>query len=280
MPPVPEYDAFGREIGENTLAGLGGDSNAAPAPPRPPEASPAPAEGWTEPATRTEPERPQQVTFSVPEGAPVTVTPGAGRRRGRGLGCLVALLIAGAVAAGPVIGLIAFVGSATDAIDDVTDAIDPEVLELPDAVAPPTGIAGDSMIAHDNVARALREVRDQGFTRAKRIDARPDRLTVTVVKGGRERAIVVSSEGGVERGEPSPANTAFGTFALAALDPAAPARLVRGAAKRYRVKAKGIDYVLADPESGGHEWRAYFKNGVYVEGDAKGRVIRRFDGGG
>jgi hypothetical protein len=279
---VPEYDAFGREIGENTLAGLGGDPNAARAPRA--EPAPAPADGWTEPATRpepatrTEPERPQ-VTFSVPEGAPVTVMPGVGRRRGKGLGCLVALLIAGAVVAGPVIGLVAFVDSATDAIDDVTDTIDPDVLELPDGVVPPTGIAGDSMIAADNLARGLREVRGEGFTRATGIDARPDRLTVTVVKGGRMRDIVVSSEGGVERGEPSRANVAFGTFSLAAVDPAAPARLVRGAAKRYRVKAKGINYVLAGPEPGGHQWRAYFKSGIYVEGDASGRVIRRFDGG-
>ena len=45
---------------------------------------------------------------------------------------------------------------------------------------------------------------------------------------------------------------------------------------------EGIDYVIAGPEilgSASHEWRAYFKNGIYVEGDAKGRVVRRFDGG-
>jgi hypothetical protein len=284
---VPEYDAFGREIGENTLAGLGGDSNAdAPrAEPSPaerrtePEARVEPADGWTErAATQTEPDR-RQVTFSVPEGAPVTVMPGVAKRRGKGLGCLVALVVAGAIAAGPVIGIIAFVGSATDAIDDVTDAIDPGVLELPDDVAPPTGIAGDSMVAPDNLARGLREVRGEGFTRATGVDLRPDQLTVTVVKSGRQRDVIVSSGGGVERSEPSPANTAFGTFSVAALDPAAPARLVRGAAKRYRVKAKGINYVLASPEPDGHHWRAYFKNGIYVEGDAKGRVMRRFDGG-
>jgi hypothetical protein len=281
---VPEYDAFGREIGENTLAGLGGDSNAARAP-RAEPAPPAEEEGWSEPpaahaepATRTQPERPP-MTLSVPEGAPVTVMPGVPKRRGRGLGCLVGLVIAAAIAAGPVIGIVALVGTASDAIDDVTDAIDPDALELPDAVAPPTGITGDSMIAPDNLARGLDEVRGEGFTRATGIDARPDRLTVTVVKGGRERNIVISAEGGVERGEASPANTAFGTFTLKALDPAAPARLVRGAAKRYRVKSKGIDYVLAGPEPDGHHWRAYFKSGIYVEGDAKGRVIRRFDGG-
>jgi hypothetical protein len=271
---VPEYDAFGREIGENTLAGLGGDSTARPAA----RAQPARVEGWGEPATRAEPatptrpERPQ-VTLSLPEGAPLTVTRGVQRRRGKGLGCLVALVIAGAIVAGPVIGIIAFVDSATDAINEVTD---PDVLELPDAPVAPTGITGDSMLAEDNLARGLREVRSEGFTRATGIAARPDRLTVTVVKDGRERDVIVSSEGGVEQSAPSAANTAFGTFALNAVDPAAPARLVRGAAKRYRVKPKGIDYVLARPEPEGHHWRAYFKGGIHVEGDANGRVIRRF----
>jgi hypothetical protein len=286
---VPDYDAFGREIGENTLAGLGGDSNAARAPRPEPTPAPEEEEAWTEqlaaraepteraePAPRPQPERPQ-MTLSVPEGAPVTVVPGVPKRRGRGLGCVVGLVLAAAIVAGPVIGIVALVSTAGDAIDDVTNAIDPDVLELPDAVTPATGITGDSMLAPDNLARGLAEVRSEGFARATRVDARPDRLTVTVVKGGRSRDVVVSAEGGVERGPASPANTAFGTFALQALDPAAPARLVRGAAKRYRVRPKGINYVLAGPEPDGHHWRAYFKNGVYVEGDAKGRVIRRFD---
>jgi hypothetical protein len=276
---VPEYDAFGREIGENTLAGLGGDSTVRPAARAEPEVAPPPPEPQAARAPAPEAPEAPQATFSVPEGAPVTAMPGARKRRAGGLGCLVALVIAAAVIAGPVIAIVSFVDDATDAITDVTDAIDPDT--LPEALLPPpVGITGDSMIAEDNFAPALKQVRDAGFTRATGIDLRPDRLTVTAVKGGRQRDVQVSDAGGLERGEPATANTAFGTFALSAVDPAAPARLVRGAAKRYRVKPKGINYVLAGPESGGgHHWRAYFKNGVYVEGDAAGRVIRRFDGG-
>jgi hypothetical protein len=102
------------------------------------------------------------------------------------------------------------------------------------------------------------------------------------VKSGRERDVQLTYGGDLERGTARPANRASPALALSALDPAAPVRLVRGSAARYRVKPKGIGYVIAGPAilgSGDPEWRAYFKNGIYVEGDAKGRVVRRFDGG-
>jgi hypothetical protein len=277
---VPKYDAFGREIGENTLAGLGGDSSAAqPAPRAEPEVAPQREAVTREPAAEPRPE-PERVTFSVPEGAPITVVPGR-RRRSSGLGCLIGVVILGAIIAGPVIGIVSFVGSATDVLDDITDAVDPETLELPEGILPPpVGVTGDSMIARDKFAAALDEVRGAGYARATGIDLRPDRVTFTVVRNGRQRDLRIGYESEMERGTPSPANTAAATFGLAAVDPAAPALLVRGAARRYRVKPKGINYVLAGPETGGgHHWRAYFKNGVYVEGDAAGRVIRRFDGG-
>jgi len=282
--PVPEYDAFGREIGENTLSGLGGDGATAPAPAQP-QAEPAPAAppgGWTQqaPPPRAEPE-PSQVTFSVPEGAPVTVVPGGRRRRAGGLGCLVALLILGVVVAGPVIALVTFVGSASDVIDDVTDAIDestPDLPDLPDAPAAPTGIAGRSLIAEDNLAAALRRIEQDGFAKVERVTVWPERLGADTVKGGKGRSIEIRFDREVTRGDARPTTAPFGTIPLASIDPAAPTRLVRGSAERYRVKPKGINYLIVSPGfDGGQRWVAYFKNGVYVEGDAKGRVIRRID---
>jgi hypothetical protein len=280
---VPEYDAFGREIGENTLAGLGGDATAPPQPrPRP---APAAADGWSERTIpRPEPDRapePARVTFSVPEGAPVTVLPGVRRRRAGGLGCLVGLVVLGAVVAGPVIAIVGLVGSASDVIDDVTEAIDPETLDLPGAPDPPpapTGVTGRSMIAKANLASALRQLERDGFAKVIDISVWPNRFDAETVKGGKARDVVIHAEGGVTRGDASPANTARGTVPIAALDPAAPTHLVRASAKRFGVRAKGIDYVIASRGfDGGHRWVAYFKNGVYVEGDDRGRVIRRID---
>jgi hypothetical protein len=266
MRRVPEYDAFGREIGENTLSGLGGDA-------LPPRAVPA--------ATRPEPEpaptpAPAQVTLSMPEAAPVTVMPGGRRRRAGGLGCLIGLVVLGAVVAGPVIAIVSLVGSASDVIDGVSEAIDPENLDVP-VVTPPAGSTGKSMIAKGNLAGALARLEQDGYAKVVDITVRPDRFDAETVKGGKARDVEIRADGGVTRGDASLANRARGTVAIAALDPAAPTRLVRASAKRYGVRAKGIDYVIASSPGfePGHHWVAYFKNGVYVEGDERGRVLRR-----
>jgi len=277
---VPEYDAFGREIGENTLSGLGGDAPAAP--PRPqPEPAPAPDRSQTTiPEPEPEPARQaQQVTFSLPEGAPATVVPGVRRRRAGGLGCLIGLVILAAVVAGPVIAIISFVGSASDVIDDVTDAVDlPKVTPPDEPARPPTGITGRSMIAKANLSGALQQLDKDGFAKVVRVTVWPDRFDAETVKGGKERDVLIRFDGGIARGDTSQANPARGTVPIAAIDPAAPTRLVRGSAKRYRVREQGINYVIASRGfEGGHVWIAYFKNGVYVEGDAHGRVLRRIN---
>jgi hypothetical protein len=280
---VPEYDAFGREIGENPLSGLGGEAGAAPPQPSPePAPEPSASDGWTETAPPPAAPEPAQVTFSVPEGAPVTVMPTVRRRRTGGLGCLVGLVILAAVVAGPVIVVFSIVGSASDVIDDVSDAIDdgtPILPDVPDVPTPPTGITGRSLIAQDNFAGALRRLKSAGFQKAVMIRLAPERLDAPVVKDGRVRNVQIRFDREFDRGQPSPGATrGIPALSFSAIDPAAPARLVRGSAERYRVKPKGIDYVLASPDAGdGHHWAAYFKNGVQVEGDAKGRVVRRIN---
>ena len=275
---VPEYDAFGREIGENTLSGLGGDAPAAPPAPQPEPVAAAATDGWSETAVpRTEPERPQ-VAFSMPEVAPVTVVPGVRKRRVGGLGCLVGLVIVGAVVAGPIIAVVSIVGSASEGITDALDSVTADLHAAPGQPAAPSGVTGRSMIAQGNVAGALRQLRHAGFTKVVEVRIWPNRLDAETVKGGKARAVVIHAEGGVTRGDPSPANSARGTVPIAALDPAAPTRLVRNSVKRYGVRERGIDYVIASRGfDGGHHWVAYFKNHVYVEGDARGRVIRRID---
>src|SRR5215218_605802 len=256
---VPEYDAFGREIGEDTLSGLGGTGTPQPQP-QPAPAPVSPSGGFTE----AKPAEPAQVTFSVPEGAPVMALPGVRRRRMGGLGCLVGLVILAAVVAGPVIAIVSFVGSASDVIDDVTDAIDSETPDIPAIkepeapVRPPTGITGKSLIAKDNLAGALQKIDQAGFPRLTRIVVRPERLDAGVVKGGKERDLQLTYEGGdLVRGTARPANSAVPAFPLSSVDPAAPTRLVGGSAARYRVKPKSIDYlVLSTDGLGGHQWVA------------------------
>jgi hypothetical protein len=65
---VPKYDAFGREIGEDTLEGLGGapDATRRPAPPRPEPATPR--EAVPEPSGLP-PHEPATPREAVPEPA-------------------------------------------------------------------------------------------------------------------------------------------------------------------------------------------------------------------
>ena len=139
---MPKYDAFGREIGEDTLAGLGGGEDAHP------------------PAAAVEPERQppagdEFASRSDVKPSPVAATPRFEapapsvrvRRRG-GAGCLVALIVLAVIAAAPIIAIVSVVGSATDAIDEVQDAFDtvPEIPDVPELPAdPPSGLRGESL---------------------------------------------------------------------------------------------------------------------------------------
>jgi hypothetical protein len=209
-------------------------------------------------------------------------------RRRSGLGCLVGLVILVAVAAGPVIAVVGLVGSASDTIDEVTGVLDdiptidpPDLPQTPDVASPPIGIEGRSMIAPRHLAGTLRRLKRDGVRTVTQLTVRPDRLDAGTVKGRRQRDVLFTFEGKVQRGDPRPANPALGTLALAELDPKAPARLVRNSAKRYRVRERGINYLIAMNDvftgDGGHRWVAYFKNGIYVEGDERGRVVRRLN---
>jgi hypothetical protein len=276
---VPEYDAFGREIGEDTLAGLGGSESLS-------QPRPAPAEGWNEaqvaaaasfeptPAPPVATPEPAPATFQVP-AAPVVRM-----RRRRGLGCLVGLIVLAAFAAGPLIAVVGIVGSVEDTFDGARDAIE----GLPDAVPdipapetpaePPTGIAGRSMIAPGNFGRALARLDGMGGVTLIRLS--PDRVDAQLVKGARQRSAQVDFEGELTRSPATPGGAALSTIALSAIDRAAPARLVRGSAARYAVRPRGINYLVLMPWPGeGHRWIAYFKNGTYVQGDRNGRVVRR-----
>ena len=63
---MPEYDAFGREIGENTLGGLGGDRE-----PQPASVAAEPADGWSEAAAR----RPAAEPVIRPPGQELPIAP-------------------------------------------------------------------------------------------------------------------------------------------------------------------------------------------------------------
>jgi len=295
---VPKYDAFGREFCEDTLAGLAGESESG-------GATAAPAGDWTEaqlaaaaeapapelpvtPQPAPAPPPPQQFSMPQPTQVPSFDLPAPGApvvhvRRRSGLGCFVGLVIMLAVVAAP-IALVVF--SAGDAIDEITDAIDsvpditvPEPPAEPEQPAkPPVGVSGRSMVAPGNLRKALRRLDRARLGRVTLLRLSPDRVDAQLVKGGRQRSAQVDFEGDLVRGPASPGGTGLSAIALEAIDVRAPARLVRGSAARYKVRERGIDYLVLMPDPiEGHRWTAYFKNRVYVQGDRSGRVVRRIN---
>ena len=298
---MPEYDAFGREIGEDTLAGLGGtseSSSAQPAPLEMPEHSPYEApEQAAQPAFET-PEPAEEILFEVAEPQapprpeppqqppsfqlpPVNTTVVQVRRRS-GLGCFIGLLFLLAVVAVPVVALIGFVDSAEDTIGGITDVFDsdtePATPDEPAGAAKlPKGIAGRSLIARDNLGGALRRLRKAGLGGIAFARLAPDRLDAQLIKGSRQRSAEVNFEGELVRGTASQ-GAKRDAIPYGAIDRSAPARLVRGSAARFHVREREIDYLVLSPApAGGHRWVAYFKNQTYVEGDRHGRVIRRIN---
>jgi hypothetical protein len=233
---VPEYDAFGREVGEDPLAGL----RDAVAPPKPTPVAAEPVAAPPQP--RIEAARPRR------------------RRRGGLAGLLVLAGVLGAV------GLVANAG--VEVGGDVIDTITPQEAPPPQ----PTGVQGRSLIRRANFAGALKTLAGAGVGRPVMLRVAPDRIDATVVKGRKLHQIQITADGELrELGSGSPAGTR-GTVGYGAIDPAAPERLTRAGANAKH-PPRSIDYVLltAGPPT---TWGAYFKRGRIVIGDRHGRPRR------
>ena len=281
---VPEYDAFGREIGENTLEGLGGDSRTAPPPSEAADseasaeavrAQEQAAQAASDAAERAATPRPSVLDTGDAPPAQVTRT----RAIPRSVGCLFSLIVLGVVFGGIALAAVGIWGAAKDAIDEVTATIDaPSLPEHPTPTpspVPPTGIRGDSLIAPANLERVLGEL---GGRSAGQLTVWPDRVAAELFQGGRGRLVQVSADGSVFRSDPQPITGERRRVDLRDIDVRAPARLVRRSAARFEVRPEGIDYLIASPDFEDprtHHWVAYFENGVYVQGDATGKVERR-----
>ncbi|HEX8102643.1 MAG TPA: hypothetical protein VF533_08535 [Solirubrobacteraceae bacterium] len=281
---MPEYDAFGREIGENPLEQLGWAGGGSPAPAPAEGAPPRPAPRPTAPQATPPPPAPFP-SAQAPRGFG---TPGAARwrRRRRAIRRGIFLGIVGAIG-------LAIWGSATSVVREARDAIDDVQVTVPSPredgqvadeteserpappARPPKGLRGDSLVRPDNLRAALRQLRKAGG-RIESLRLAPERLDAELVtRGGRVKRIQISPEGGMSQqtgsGFPGSAK-----LPISSVDPAAPARLVRAAARKMNRSTDGINYLLF-AFTGEPGWNAYFKNGAYWQGDRSGRILRRFN---
>jgi len=272
---VPEYDAFGREIGEDTLAGWrsGASPQPAPQPAQEPEpAAPAPS---PRPAVAA-------ATGSVTAGDPLGPASAASapravvrapRRRRRPKLRWVFLLVGAWVAFRVVSGV---TGEVRDAIRDID--LPAVTMPTPEASAvAPTGLGAGSLLRPAAFERALAELRGREIGRIQSLRLAPERIDVSLLT---RRGTLVSGQipAGGELRRFSESGAGFGaldTIPYARIDTAAPRRLVRAAAERLGRPATRIDYLVATYTSGELTWGAYFKGGAIFLADARGRVTRR-----
>ena len=263
---MPEYDAFGREIGEDTLGQWRQGSGAEP-PERDPERPPPEPRPTPTPAPAT-------VTAGDPLGGTAAPPPRAHaprvRRRGRRRGGKLILLL--------VVGYLGYqlIGVA-DRVRDVADTIKVPSLSPPAPAEEPTGLGPRSLLRPAAFERALADIRRRDIGRLQHLRVAPERIDATLHTPRSTLVNVqVSAADGFQRfSESSPGFPATNTIPFGGLDPRAPQRLTRAAAERLGQPVTAINYLVPSRSDGKLTWGAYFKNGAIFLADARGRITRR-----
>ena len=253
---MPEYDAFGREVGEDTMSSWRSGSGALPAEPVPEPPAPAPAVSAAE----------------APQPAPrPAFRPPRRRRRVRLRWLLLPLAGWGALA------LFANVGfKAEDAIRDFKfPTVTPAVPELEGPA--PTGLGAESLLRAEALRRSLTQLRGERIGRIQSLRIAPERIDATLLtRRGSLVSVQIRPGGGLRRlAESGSGFGAVGTIPYAAIVADAPQRLVRAAAERLGRPVSRIDYVLPTYTSGVLTWGAYFKGGAIFLADERGKITRR-----
>ena len=286
---MPKYDAFGREIGEDTLEGLGGSSA------KPPDES-----AWQErteqdeatwqaaervevarietaaDAADAQAEQAEDARQAAAGGSRWTATARPQvptlriKRSAAGKGCLVAFVV-----------LILFVGAIIAGIASLVSSVDLDtdggsIITRPDAQPKdaPKGLAGESLVRRENLAAVLRTLSASEQGRLRSLRVAPERIDAQLLTSeGRIRHIQVKPGGEPERFGPDsgPGFDGLGTIPFSRLDPGAPTRLARRGAEEVGVPIADLQYAVPQTIGEDVRWVVYFTRGRYVIGDAKGR---------
>jgi hypothetical protein len=297
---VPKYDAFGREIGEDTFSGLGSDASDTPAP----EAEAVPMEAGSplrapEPQPYTPPVQPPQPPQAQPQPPPVftagtqqappqrpfvpnPMRPPRRRRGGRGL--VFVLLIGLFVFVAPLVcGGVVIFNAVDGASESVRDGLESTIKAIPTttseapAVAP-KGVSGKSLVRRSNFAAALAKLSGSEL-RLTHLRLAPERIDAQLLtRGGSLRLMQVKPGGKPEQLGPDSGSgfDTASTIPFSRLDPGAPQRLARRGARKLKVPVSTLQYIVPSLFSGKITWAAYFERSRYVIGDARGRWQRSY----
>ena len=253
-----ERDPFGREHGEDPLAGMGWR-----APTEAATAEAAPAAAIETPPPAPEPSSPVDPRAWVPAPAPRRRTFG-GWRTAR---LIIRLAILAALAVVITSVSVRVGGSINDAIDPVQPLqVDPEGQA-------PVGLDPESYLRPGNFREALARLRGEGRVQSVRVA--PDRITARLVNS--QRRVVWNFRAGQDpqRVVGAPYYDFETTIALSQIDPNAPARLARAAAKRAHAGVNDVDYLYIQRNVGRARWVLYFKDRTRYTADRHGRHVER-----
>ena len=99
----------------------------------------------------------------------------------------------------------------------------------------------------------------------------PERIDAQVIVDGRMQNVQVTSDGRVTTVEtPAP-----GTGESVRVNPAAPARIVRTAARRAGRDPESVSYLVLLRIGDAAEWQLFFDDGLHFSASASGKRVRR-----
>jgi hypothetical protein len=247
---MSERDAFGRRRDEDTLASMGWRE----------PAFVATLEGTTSARAPETAEQPVVTPALPPPPSPAARAPSRPRRHRRRPRVMSRLLFTAIVAAGLLIGL----RSGTGVLDGLEDALRGQA----DAITRTVPVEGGSLLRADALSAALAGLPD-GDVEYLRVSR--DRIEAQVVAGGRLHNVRVTAAGRVFD-IPTPAR---GRGAALRVNPRAPARIVRTAARRAGRRVSSVSYLMLLDLGGRSVWQLVFDDGLRYTADASGRKVRR-----
>jgi hypothetical protein len=277
-----ERDAFGREKSEDSLAQMGWKPSGAPVTPGDPLARPeTPVEPPKAAVTAAAPSAfnagEASAPFTLPKARPAEPQPAAAepprprppaptftrqrgpRRRGPSLARLIFLVAFVGVLAIGVTSVVRVGGNAVDGLRDKINAIDPE------AVAPSPASTG-SLLRSAPLRDALAKL-PSGKLVFIRIDA--DSIDAQVISAGKRHTVHMSTTGPSAE-VTSPIGVDQSAFKL---NPAAPLRAARTAARRAGLSVDDLDYIVGSEQG----WTLFFKDGgPRYRASLSGRKVTKF----
>jgi hypothetical protein len=149
--------------------------------------------------------------------------------------------------------------------DRVEDLVD-ELPTIEDPEPAPTGVDQRSLIRQANFAAVLETLREAGEGRPVTLRVAPDRVDATLAGPDGIRQLQVTADHRVRTLGTTDAGAIPPTTPYRRIDAAAPERLVRAA----DAPARRVDNVVLVPGRP-VTWRATFRDGTVVTGDARGR---------